>query len=300
MSLGAPVLAAPRGESQAARTFASPEAAVDALVAATRADRPNELAQILGRDGHKLVFSGDPVADRAGRANFIANYDQGHSIDRTDDNHAVLVVGAEQWPMPIPLVRDGNFWRFDATAGEQEVLARRIGRNELSAIQVCGAYVDAQREYAWTAGSNGGLQEYAQHFVSSPGKHDGLFWETQSGQEQSPLGPLVASARAEGYRAKGGDHGQGGHTPYHGYYYRILLRQGPHAPGGAYDYIADGHMIGGFALVAFPAKYGDSGIMTFIINQDGVVYQQNLGPRTEEVARSMMSFDPGPGWIKVP
>jgi hypothetical protein len=179
----------------------------------------------------------------------------------------------------------------------REILRRRVGRNELSTIEVCRAYVDAQREYASTDRNGDGILEYARKFLSSPGEHDGLFWESEPGQPQSPIGPLVARARAEGYRTP--TH-KGEHTPYHGYFYRILTRQGEHAPGGAYDYIAQGHMIGGFALVAFPAKYGDSGVMTFVVNQDGVVYEKNLGPNTETIARRMTSFDPGPGWTKAP
>jgi hypothetical protein len=275
------------------RGFASPEEAASALVAAARAGSATELLRILGPDGRKLVRSGDPVADKGGRGRFVGAYDKLNSIDRQGDDKAVLVIGEEHWPFAIPMVRQGTAWRFDTKAGAAEILARRIGRNELNAIEVCRAYVDAQREYASKDRNGDGLLEYAQKFVSSPGQQDGLYWPAQPGDEASPLGPLVASARAEGYGGKGR---RGGRTPYHGYYYRILKRQGPAAPGGAHDYIANGRMIGGFALVAFPAEYRASGIMTFVVNQDGVVYEKNLGSDGAALARRMTTFNPDSTW----
>lgn len=281
-----PVLqpAAAAGAQQ--RSFASPEAAVGALVAAARADRTAELVRLLGPEGKKLVTSGDPVADKEGRAKFVASYMKQHEIKRTGGATATLIVGDEQWPMPIPIVRQGKSWRFDTKVGEQEILARRIGRNELSAIEVCRAYVDAQREYASKDRNNDGILEYAQKFTSAKGKHDGLYWPVKPGEPESPVGALVATAHAEGYKRE----------PYHGYYYRILKGQGKDAPGGAYSYMAKNRMIGGFAMVAFPAEYGNSGIMTFLVNQDGVVYEKNLGRKTASIARAITTFNPDATW----
>jgi hypothetical protein len=278
--------------------FATPDRAVQALIGAARADRPGEIVKVLGPAGRKLVYSGDPVADRLGREKFVAAYDQAHRIEAQGAARALLVIGEKQWPFPIPMVKQGKAWRFDTGAGAEEILDRRIGRNELGAIEVCRAFVDAQRDYATLFQRKDGLREYAQHFMSSPGQRDGLYWPAASGEAESPMGPLVASARAEGYAA-----GQGTQrrqpAPYHGYFYRILKRQGSHAADGGRDYLVDGHMIGGFALVAFPARHGDAGIMSFIVNQDGVVYQKNLGPDTERIARRMAEFDPDPSWAKV-
>jgi DUF2950 family protein len=275
------------------KTFASPEEAADALVAAARAGKTGELEAILGPASRKLVFSGDPVADREGREKFVSDYEQKHGIDRQTDTVAVVLISADEWPFPIPIVKQGDTWSFDTKAGADEILNRRIGRNELNAIQVCGAIVDAQREYANEDHTGKGYLEYAQRFLSSPGKRDGLYWPTATADDESPIGPLVASARAEGY-APGTHHGR--RTPYHGYYYKILTRQDKDAPGGAYNYIVNGHMIGGFALVAFPATYGDSGVMTFIVNQDGVVYEKNLGPDTKDIAGRMTAFNPDSSW----
>jgi hypothetical protein len=279
------------GAGPAQQAFSSPERAVAAIVAAARADRPASLLKILGPKGRSLVISGDPVADRTGRRHFVVAYDEAHAIEHPSAARAILVVGDQHWPFPIPIVRRGARWRFDTTAGLQEILARRIGRNELNAIEVCRAYVDAQRDYAEADRNGDGLREYAQRFVSEPGTHDGLYWPAEAGGEASPLGPLVAEARAEGYV-------RGKHEPYHGYYYKILTRQGQGASGGVRDYVVQGHMIGGFALVAFPAQYGVSGVMTFIVNQDGVVYEKNLGPRSATIARAMTSFDPDSSWKK--
>ena len=287
-TLSAPAWAA----APAQQGFPSPEGAVDALVAATRGDDTAALLRILGPHGRKLVFSGDPVADRQGRSRFVAAYDHRHGIERQGADKAILLIGDTHWPFPIPIVGKGEVWRFDTAAGAQEILARRIGRNELNAIEVCRAYVDAQRDYATKDRNGDGLREYAQKFRSAPGKHDGLYWPVKPGEEASPLGPLVAAAHAQGYG------GSGKRAPYHGYYYKILARQGAHAAGGAHDFIAHGHMIGGFALVAFPARYGASGVKTFIVNQDGVVYEKNLGPRTAAIARRMTAYDPDPSWRK--
>ncbi|MFI4986526.1 MAG: DUF2950 domain-containing protein [Alphaproteobacteria bacterium] len=278
------------------RTFATPEAGVEALVAATRADSTRGLVQILGTEGRKLVFSGDPIADKEGRGRFVAAYDKAHKIVTEGDARAVLEIGEENWPMPIPLVKEASAWRFDTKAAEREILARRIGRNELGAIEVCRAYVVAQQEYASSDRLGHGLREYAARFISSAGKHDGLYWPAEAGGEESPLGPLVASARAEGYGPKGKAGGK--RAPYHGYYYKILTRQGKDAPGGAYGYVVKGHLIGGFALVAYPAQYRNSGVMTFMVNQDGVVYQKDLGAGTAKLAPAMTAFNPDKSWTK--
>jgi len=274
-------------------TYSSAEQAVDALVAAARSGNKADLLKILGPESKKIISSGDPVADAQTRDKFVAELQEAEKIVKQGDDRATLVIGNDEWPFPIPLVKRGDSWHFDTKAGEEEILDRRIGANELHAIEVCLAYVDAQIEYATKDRNNDGFIEYAQQILSSPGKHDGLYWPAQSGEEESPMGPLMVSARAEGY---GAAKTRGSHTPYHGYYYRILKAQGKNAPGGAVDYVVNGHMIGGFALVAFPAQYGASGIMTFIVNHDGVVYQKDLGPNTARIAGQMARFDPDGTW----
>ena len=276
--------------------FASPEAAVVALIMAIRDDQTEDIVKILGPDSRNLVYSGDEVADDEARDRFAAAYVKAHKIQQDGHDKAVLILGTKGWPFPIPLVKQGKAWRFDTQAGEEEILDRRIGRNELNAIQVSRAVVDAQRDYAARVHASNGIVEYAQHFISSLGKHDGLYWPTKPDQVQSPIGPLLANARAGGYGEK---NQPGKREPYHGYYYRIIKKQGKDAPGGAFDYLVNGHMIGGFALVAFPAKYGVSGIMTFIVNQDGIVYQKNLGPDTATIAHRMAVFNPDKTWTPV-
>jgi len=273
--------------------FPSAEQAVGELVAAVRADRLETLARILGPHGSKLIHSGDQVADREGRERFVAAYDQAHRLEYPKANQAVLYVGKEDWPLPIPLVSVRGAWRFDTEAGEQEILNRRVGRNELHVIETCRAYVEAQREYARLQGSAGAAPEYAQHFLSRPGQHDGLYWPVAAGERESPLGPLVAQAHAEGYDT---ERRSGKPRAYYGYYFRILSRQGAHAPGGDKSYLVDGRMSGGFGLLAYPARYGDSGVMTFIVNQNGIVFQKNLGPRTTAIARAIDRYDPDPSW----
>jgi len=278
----------------AQKTFESLDDAVNAFVTAVRADDQKALVQILGPLGRPLVSSGDAAADRAAFKRFIAEYDRAHRLEG-GGGKVILYVGDDDFPFPIPLVPDGPYWRWDTDAGDEEVVNRRIGRNELGAIQVSLAYVDAQREYYAQDHSGSGILEFAKSLASSKGKQDGLFWETRPGEKASPLGPLVAEARATGYRRPAG----GGPVPYQGYFYRILLAQGPDAPGGAYDYVVKGHMIGGFALVAYPARYAVSGIKTFIVNQDGVVYEKDLGPKTAQVAGAMKTFNPDSTWHKV-
>lgn len=281
----------PAAADAAQATFATPEQAVSALVGAARAGNTGALLTILGPGSDKVLSSGDKVADTQARRKFVAEYDTAHRTDSEGDDRRVLSVGKDDWSFPFPLVKRGKAWSFDAQAGAQEILQRRIGANELDAIEVCRAYVDAQRQYAEKDRNNDGVLEYARKFLSSPGKRDGLYWPTSPDEEESPIGPLMVHAQAQGYSTKSG----GARSPYHGYYYRILTRQGEAAKGGAYDYIVNGRMIGGFALVAFPARYGVSGIMTFIINHDDVVYQKDLGPETAEMAK-MTSFNPDPSW----
>jgi hypothetical protein len=270
-------------------TFASPERAVDALVTAARKNDSTEMLKLFGAAGRDLVSSGDPVADADVHAHFVERYEAGHKLSRDSKNKITLIIGTEDWPFPIPLVQHGGVWAFDTAAGAQEIVDRRVGRNELSAMEVCRDYVRAQRDYA-TAMTP---PEYAQKIVSSQGLHDGLYWPAAAGEKQSPIGPQMAKARAEGYGAQAGSEAP---QPYHGYFYRILTRQGPAAPSGAHDYIVNGHMTGGFALIAIPAKYGDSGIMTFIVNQNGIVYQKNLGRDTATLAAAITEFNPDMSW----
>lgn len=279
------------------KTFSSPEKAVEAMVDAVKVDDIQSLLAIFGPGSRHIILSGDPVEDKKGREWFVKHYEEKNRLEEASGK-VTLHVGSDEWPFPIPIVKAGNGWRFDTGAGEQEILARRVGGNELKAIQVCLAYVDAQREYAMKKARQGeGLLEYAQKFVSTPGKQDGLYWEAGEGQEQSPIGPLFAAARDQGYSGKPlGEEPE----PYHGYFYRILTAQGKNAPGGAQDYVVGGKMIGGFALIAYPAHYGASGVMTFIVNHDGVVYQKKLGKDTKKAAQAMKAFDPDKTWTRVP
>ena len=274
------------------KTFGSPEAAAKALVAAVAAGDVKALENILGPGSANLVRSGDAVADRNGRERFVRAYDEANKVAREGEAKAILMIGKDDWPMPIPIVKGKDGWRFDAKQGREEVLNRRMGRNELSAVQAMLAYVDAQREYYLRNPRGDKLLHYAQKFGSAPGKRDGLYYQTKAGEPPSPLGPLFASAKAAGY-TKDGD---GIPDPYHGYRYRILKRQGPDAPGGAYDYVVQGRMMGGFALVAWPASYGSSGVMTFIVNHEGVVYEKDLGPETAAAAGKITRFNPDKTW----
>jgi Protein of unknown function (DUF2950) len=283
----------PLAAAAAQKTFATPAAAVDALIAANRGNHIGKLLDILGPQSAELVHSGDPIADRRARERFVAAYDKAHKLERDSDNKAILIVGEDEWPLPIPLIRARGRWRFDTKAGAEEILNRRIGRNELTVIEVCRAYVAAQREYAAKNLGPGGSAEYAQHFMSTIGERNGLYWPVKAGEEESPLGPLIARARAAGYRP-GTPHLKP--RPYYGYYFRILTQQGQNAPGAARNYIVNDHMTGGFALIAYPATYADSGIMTFIVNQDSIVFQKNLGPDTANIARQITQYDPDPTW----
>ena len=274
------------------KSFKSPEEAVKALIDATKGNDTKELMAIFGPAGKELILSGDGVADQVGRDRFVKAYEMMSRVVSEDEKKAILHVGNRDWPFPIPIVKEGESWFFNTKAGKQEVLNRRIGRNELNAIQVCLAYVDAQREYALRSRDKSGLLEYAKRFVSKKGKKDGLYWEANEGEEQSPLGPLAAKAAKEGYGLKKS-------SPYHGYYYKILRAQGENAPGGAYDYVVNGKMIGGFALVAHPAEYGNSGVMTLMVNHEGAVYQKDLGKETEKMVSATKKYDPDKTWKKV-
>lgn len=277
----------------AQHAYKTPQDAVDALVATAKSDDPKAVLMVLGPHGEDIVSSGDEVSDQAVRQRFIASYDAKHQIAMEGDGKAILVIGDNDYPFPIPLVRKDSQWSFDTEAGRREILYRRIGRNELDAIQTCLAYVDAQDEYADKDRTGSGAGVYAERFVSTPGKKDGLYWPTAQGEEESPLGELFVAASRQGYRV--GER----RSPYHGYYYKILTKQGSAASGGAADYIVDGKMIGGFAMVAYPARYRNSGVMTFIVNHDGKVFQQDLGPHTAEIAEAMTGFNPGPAWKQV-
>jgi len=273
----------------AQRTFATPEQAAAALADALRSDDREQIHSVLGPGSGKVIHSGDAVQDAAGRKRFLEAYATSVKIEPAGEAKVTLLIGSENFPFPFPLLKTASGWKFDAKAGADEVLNRRIGKNERSAIQVCLAYVDAQREYATKDRDKDGLLEYAQKLLSAPGQRDGLYWETEEGKAASPLGPLSTSAKDQGYD---------NFEPYHGYYYRILTEQGKDAPGGAYSYIVRGKMIGGFALVAYPARWGASGVMTFVCNYKGIVHEKNLGKRTAAIAERMTRYNPDASWKK--
>jgi hypothetical protein len=273
----------------AQKRFSSPEEAVKALVAATRAHNMQGMLAILGPGSRELISSGDEAADRTGREKFIKAYDQMNTLRQESRDSLTLCVGTNDWPMPIPIVKKGTTWVFDTQKGKQEILNRRIGRNELHVIDVLHAYVDAQHEYATKDCRGGGKVEFAQRIISTEGKHDGLYWEAKEGVEESPLGPFVAQAAKEGYVNPD-------LQPFHGYYFKILKGQGKHASGGAYNYVVKGQMILGFGIVAYPAEYGNSGVMTLMVNQEGIIYQKNLGKNTKRIAEAMKLFDPDKTW----
>jgi len=280
--------------ASAQKTFSSPEEAVKAAIAAARSNNDNELLAIFGPKAKEILFSGDPVADKQRRAEFVAAYDQANRLS-TEGEDRILIAGKQDWPFPIPIVKKGQSWMFDTEQGKQEVLNRRIGGNELFTIQTMLAIVDAEREYAMKDRDRNGLLEYAQKFLSDPGKQNGLYWEAKAGESESPLGPIMTQARSQGYGAKITT----APGTYHGYNYRILTAQGKDATGGAYSYLVKGKMIGGFAVVAYPAEYGNSGIMTFIVNHDGKVFQKNLGSNTASAAKSMKEYNPDKTWTEV-
>ncbi|MGW8195382.1 MAG: DUF2950 domain-containing protein [Desulforhopalus sp.] len=283
----------PLPAAMAQLTFASPGEAVNALAEALQAKDQKALEAIFGPVGRDIVDSGDPVEDKLGQQKFLDLFKEKNSLEQTGET-VILSVGSKDWPFPVPIVNRKGSWYFDSAQGVEEILARRIGKNELSAIQFCLAYVDAQQEYVLKDRDSDGLLEYARKFFSNEGRKDGLYWKTNAGEEQSPLGPSAAMAEKQGYRFNNEKP-----TPYLGYYYRILTGQGANAQGGAYDYLVKGKMIGGFGLVAYPAQYENTGVMTFIVSYPGVVYQKDLGPNTEQIAQTMTLFDPDSTWQRV-
>jgi hypothetical protein len=272
--------------------FSSAEEAVISLVKSVRENDEKGMLFVLGPESRELISSGDDVADRANRDKFIKDYDLMNKLVHKSANTVILQTGADNWSMPIPIVKRGSKWVFDTGKGKQEILNRRIGRNELNVIDVLNAYVDAQHEYATKDCAACGKVVFAQKLISSPGKRDGLYWEVKEGDKESPLGPLVAKAASEGYANME-------LTPFHGYYFKILNGQGKHAEGGAYSYVVNGKMILGFALAAYPAEYGNSGVMSFIVNQKGEIYQKNLGKKSRQRSEAMKIFDPDKSWKKV-
>lgn len=270
--------------------FGTPEKAAQALIDAAGSYNVPELLAIFGPNGKDFIVSADPVRDKMNASAFAAEARSKHSIatDPSKPDRAVIVVGDERWPMPVPLVKKNGMWSFDATAGRQEVLYRRIGTNELDAIQVCRGFVEAQKGYALQIHDDSGVNQYAQRIFSTPGKQDGLYWKNADGSSGGPIGEAVAKALAEGY--------SDGKTGYHGYYFKILKGQGPAAPLGRLSYVIEGVMIGGFALVAVPAQYGVTGVKSFIVSNDGIVYQKDLGPDSLNVAKKMELYNPDPTW----
>ena len=297
--------ASPRPQNSQQITYSSPDDALQGLVSASRDKDRSAMSKIFGPDYDKLL-SGDSVEDDKDLNDFASAVEESAKLKKDSDTKYTVLVGKDNWPTPVPIVQKDGKWLFDTKAGLEEVVNRRIGENELSAIETCRAYAVAQWEY-YTEGDwdHDSVAEYAQRFISTAGKHDGLFWETAEGEKPSPLGKLVAEARAEGYAPKPQTSGSGTaaqeetttpRSPYHGYHFKILTAQGSHAPGGKYSYIINGNMIAGYALVAYPANWGSSGVMTFIINQQGRVYEKNLGPNTAKIAPAMTSYDPDPSW----
>ncbi len=295
LAIGLPLAAA---AAQNAKTFASPEAAAAALAASAKAQDQAALRDIFGPTLADIE-NPDRVQAKNDLRAFAAALEQSFRLNHESATKCDLEVGADNWPFPIPIVQRDGQWFFDTAAGKEELLNRRIGKNELAVLQVMRAYVDAQREYASRDRDGDGVLEYAQHLVSSPGQTDGLYWDPDLNGEISPLGPFVAQAQGVGYFSKGVASG-GQPEPYDGYFFKLLTRQGKHAPGGKYNYIINGNMIGGFALVAWPAEYRDSGVMTFIVNQQGRVYQKDLGPKTAKLAAGMKEYDPDSTWALSP
>jgi hypothetical protein len=293
-SVAAAAAEMPAADDEGQTMFVSAQEAVNALVAAVQEDNDAALTAIFGPDSQDLVSSGDPVADQNGRGRFLEVYAEKHSLINEDDGKVILHIGNQDYPFPIPIVQRGNVWLFDTQAGKEEILDRRIGRNELHIIEVLHAYTDAQREYAAMTCSSDGTPEFAQQLISSEGKKDGLYWETAEGEKESPFGPLIAEAVQKGYAGRLATEEDA--EPYYGYYFKILKAQGEHANGGAFNYVVDGRMILGFGLVAYPAKYGSSGIMTFLVNQEGVIYEKDLGEDNTAKAADMTLFNPDQTW----
>jgi Protein of unknown function (DUF2950) len=290
-----PLAACNESTKPSVRVFASPDDASNVVMEAVKSGDQNALLAIFGPDSKEIIFSGDAVQDKTSGDAFAARYGVMHRWRKMTDGTQVLMVGADNFPFPIPLKKNGGGqWFFDTAAGKDEILSRRIGRNELAIIEVCGAVADAEAEYFSQLHDGEATKQYAMKFISDPGKQNGLYWDSAQGQPESPLGPLAAFATSEGYRAK-----RDAHSAFHGYYFHMLEGQSKTAPGGAKDYLVNGKMVGGFAFVAYPAEYGNSGVMTFIINQDGLLLQKDLGETTTETATAMSRFDPDTGWSSV-
>ena len=274
--------------------FNSPEAAVSTIVAAVREYDAVKALTILGPDAEEIIFSGDKVEGKEGAADFVRKYDEKHRLEIVSPTSATLIIGNDDWPFPIPVVKSGKSWFFNVAAGKEEILNRRIGEHELNVIQVMQAYVEAQLEYASKDRDGDGVREFAQQIKSDEGRKNGLYWPVKEGEELSPFGPLIAEVRSEG-----DDVNSNKPQPYNGYYYKLVTRQGEKAPGGAYDYVVNGNMILGFGLVAYPAKYGASGIMTFAVNQEGIVYEVDLGEKTVEIVTGKIKYNLDKSWQKV-
>ena len=281
-----------RADEAKQRVFRSPASAAAALVAAARSDDLKEMAAILGPGGEDIVSSGDPVADNNNREDFTKRYDQMHRLAYNDEGQVILYVGADNWPLPIPIVKQGDGWVFDTAEGKDELLYRRVGRNELYTIDVLQELADAQQDYADAQKQSSGAAQFAQKILSDPDQKNGLYWPSSGNEPESPIGPLIADATAEGYKRDP----SGKPAPFHGYYYRVLKSQGANAPGGAEDYVVDGKMTRGFAFLAYPAEYRDSGVMTFMIDKQGVIVEKDLGPDTEKIAADITTFNPDASW----
>lgn len=295
LALAAASLVLAQDTSGIGRTFNSPEDAVSALGMAVNYRDTNALAEIFG-PGVKDIRSSDPVEVQREVSTFAAQFNESNYLDHIDADHYILETGADHWPFPVPLVRTNGVWYFDTAAGKDEILNRRIGYDELQTLESLRAGVEAQRQYASEDHNGNGVLEFAQKIVSSPGKKDGLYWSPDVDGEMSPLGPLFAEAQSQGYVKNP----NGTPQPFHGYYFKILTRQGGHAPAGAYNYMINGYMIGGFAFIAWPAQYGESGIMTFIVNQQGNIFQKDLGPATAKIVKKIKAYDPDPSWKPSP
>ena len=269
------------------KTFSSPENASSALVAAAQSNDEKAMLDILGPDGKQIVSSGDDIEDAQSRSNFVEKYGEMHRLVKEPDGTTVLYIGARNWPTPIPLMDKGGSWFFDTEAGKQEILYRRVGRNELSAISVCQELAAAQKEFRSTHGD-----QYAREIFSEPGQQNGLYWKASDAEPESPIGPLVAAAVSEGYAKTQA----GPETPYRGYYFRVVTRQGKNSPGGSKNYMVKGKLTGGFAFVAYPAEYRSSGVKTFMVGSDGIVYEKDLGPKTNAVAGTMKEYNPNSSW----
>jgi hypothetical protein len=292
LALIIPLASCGKSDKPSYRVFASPDDAGNGLLEAAKSGDQNAVLAVFGPESKDIIFSGDAVQDKATVEAFVTAYGVMHRWRKMPDDSQILIIGVDNFAFPIPLTKNGTGqWFFDAAAGKKEILARRIGRNELAVIDVCGALADAQAEYFAKRLADGRTRQYAVKFISDGGQKNGLYWDSPDGQPKSPLGPMVAFATTEGYSVK-----PDARTPFHGYYFHMLTGQGSQAPGGAKDYVVDGKMVGGFAFVAYPAEYGNSGVMTFIISQDGILLQKDLGKTTAEIAAAMTKFDPDSSW----